>query len=85
MTQGDNFVRTASQSGTGTISSGEQGCSASVAGTSLLVDAVKNLLWRFVQMVDSPTHGGWSLEDEEAVRAVVSALERAGSPIRTML
>jgi hypothetical protein len=35
-----------------------------------------NLLGRYVALLESPDHGGWTLEEDEMVRAVVAILSQ---------
>ena len=54
--------------------------SVSDAGISSpeLADALKYLLSRYVDLLESAEHGGWSLEEDQTVYRARTALARAG-------
>lgn len=70
-------------------STGDSFCSRSAGSAGELEDpakalavALNHLLWEYVDLVDAAEHGGWSRDEDEMVRSVVAALERAGAPVR---
>src|SRR5579859_5314206 len=53
-----------------------------IAAANLLAAELVNLLNRYVDLLESPDHGGWTLEEDNVTREVIEVLGRAGWTIK---
>jgi hypothetical protein len=50
--------------------------------SNLLAVELVNLLNRYVDLLEAPDHGGWTLEEDNTTREVIEVLGRAGWTIK---